>query len=786
MANFLKSLFIKGVEIDTAGASSGDVLSYNGTKFAPAVPGTGSLALNDLSDAVVSSSAEFQTLQYDGTNWVNNYSPVVSAVRNAEATTLTTGTCVYLFGATGDQATVKRADNSSDTTSSKTVGVVGASITASNVGPVVTRGYVDGIDLSVGYTAGDILWLGTSGTFTKTKPTAPTHLVFIGVVVRATNNGIIYVATQNGYELDEIHNVSLPSPQSGEFLKYNGSLWVADAIDLGTDTTGNYMSGISGTSPVSVSHTPSEGSSATVSLASAYGDTQNPYASKTANYFLASPNGSAGAPTFRAIVAADIPTLNQNTTGTAATVTGAAQSAITSVGTLTSLSVTGDLTVDTNVLKVDTTNNRVGVNVTSPANALDVIGRVETRAAATQDGVAIVGRSGGTSSFDVTITPTTLGADHTFTLPNVSGTAITTGNLSDITGLGTLSQNVTILGQVNASNGSGQDAITLSPRYGGTDYRVLSLTTEALSTSRTITFPNVTGTVITTGNLSSITTVGTLSSGSIPATLLTGTVASARISGSYTGITAVGTLTSNLNIDGANSANISIGDWTNPGLGNAAYSAIENSYGYLLLGAATDQRIYLRTISNDVRIGTPSSDTLIVSGSNVSITKPISTSLEISNANVYISGTSGSYFQHATNTGSGSACQWATVLGVYYLVRNTSTRADKENFQPLHGALTASMIDQIDVSMWNRKIAPGIPEVGPMAEDMDAISPFLATHGMDIDENNDIVRTPPNGISPNGWMSLLTISLQESRSRISTLEQKIVELTARLAVLESN
>jgi hypothetical protein len=53
-------------------------------------------------------------------------------------------------------------------------------------------------------------------------------------------------------------------------------------------------------------------------LAANYGDTQNPYASKTANFVLSAPNGSAGVPTFRAIVAADIPTLNQNTTGTAA------------------------------------------------------------------------------------------------------------------------------------------------------------------------------------------------------------------------------------------------------------------------------------------------------------------------------------------------------------------------------------------------------------------------------------------------------------------------------------
>jgi hypothetical protein len=57
-------------------------------------------------------------------------------------------------------------------------------------------------------------------------------------------------------------------------------------------------------------------------LPSAYGDSQNPYASKTANQFLAAPNGTAGAPTFRSIVAADIPTLNQNTTGTAGNVSG--------------------------------------------------------------------------------------------------------------------------------------------------------------------------------------------------------------------------------------------------------------------------------------------------------------------------------------------------------------------------------------------------------------------------------------------------------------------------------
>jgi hypothetical protein len=80
-----------------------------------------------------------------------------------------------------------------------------------------------------------------------------------------------------------------------------------------TPTTGTVTS-VTGTSPVASSG----GTTPAISLSSGYGDTQNPYASKTANYVLAAPNASAGVPTFRAIVAADIPTLNQNTTGTAA------------------------------------------------------------------------------------------------------------------------------------------------------------------------------------------------------------------------------------------------------------------------------------------------------------------------------------------------------------------------------------------------------------------------------------------------------------------------------------
>lgn len=238
---------------------NGHVYIYNGSSWidggqflgpaGPTGPAGPAGSIDLLTDVVITSPLEYQILEYNGTNWVNANAPSSVFVRNAESTTLTTGTVVYLFGATGDHATVKRADNDSDTTSSKTVGVVSASIAASENGVVVTQGYVDGIDLSVGYASGDVLWLGEDGGFTKTKPSAPEHLVFIGVVVRATNNGIIYVSTQNGYELDELHDVAINpgTLATGDVIRYNAStaLWensqnnlngITDVVITGTPT----------------------------------------------------------------------------------------------------------------------------------------------------------------------------------------------------------------------------------------------------------------------------------------------------------------------------------------------------------------------------------------------------------------------------------------------------------------------------------------------------------------------------------------------------------------------
>lgn len=142
----------------------------------------------------------------------------------------------------------------------------------------------------------------------------------------------------------------------------------AGSITISATGSGSITS-VTGTSPI----VSSGGTTPAISLATAYGDTLNPYASKSSNFVLAAPNGFSGVPTFRAIVATDIPTLNQNTTGTASNITASSNSTLT---TLSALSLPGSQVsgnISGNAANVTGTvavaNGGSGVTVSSGANS---------------------------------------------------------------------------------------------------------------------------------------------------------------------------------------------------------------------------------------------------------------------------------------------------------------------------------------------------------------------------------------------------------------------------------
>lgn len=232
---------------------------------------------------------------------------------------------------------------------------------------VTTFGEVKSINTTGGvenWAQGDVLYYNPSvtGGLTKTKPAVPNAICLVAAVVHVgSSNGVLFVRPTYGSVLGATDgNVNFTSLASGNTLIYDavagvwenafltdgtgisitegaGSITITNsAPDQIVSLTGAGTTSISGTYPnftvtsndqytgtvTSVTATSpvasSGGATPAISLSAGYGDTLNPYASKTANYVLASPNGSSGVPTFRALVAADVPTLNQNTTGTAA------------------------------------------------------------------------------------------------------------------------------------------------------------------------------------------------------------------------------------------------------------------------------------------------------------------------------------------------------------------------------------------------------------------------------------------------------------------------------------
>lgn len=151
-------------------------------------------------------------------------------VTNADSVAITKGQPVYAFGGTGDRLTVKRALNTSDATSAQTVGVVlTSSIAVNQKGIIIIQGLLDGLSIlpTSTWADGDPVYLGTTaGSITNVKQYAPNHLVYLGTVTTASNgsSGRWYVRVQNGYELDELHNVQAQSPSLKDTLWYDSGV----------------------------------------------------------------------------------------------------------------------------------------------------------------------------------------------------------------------------------------------------------------------------------------------------------------------------------------------------------------------------------------------------------------------------------------------------------------------------------------------------------------------------------------------------------------------------------
>ena len=151
----------------------------------------------------------------------------LARVYNAEASNLTRGQVVYISGSQGNRIAVKLASATYEAGSANTLGLVYDRIGAGEEGYIITEGPIYKLNTNT-LTAGATLYLSTTaGAYTQTAPAAPNHRVILGFVERVDATvGSIYVKVDNGYEIDELHNVLITQPtSSGDLFILSGSVW---------------------------------------------------------------------------------------------------------------------------------------------------------------------------------------------------------------------------------------------------------------------------------------------------------------------------------------------------------------------------------------------------------------------------------------------------------------------------------------------------------------------------------------------------------------------------------
>lgn len=203
-----------GVYNNTTTYSPGDSVSYGNSSYICIQGTTGNLPTD---------TTYWQLLATASTN------RLTTVARNTTGATIPAGAVVYFSGASGNLPLLALSQAHTEMTSTKTIGITATAIANNATGEVVVLGLAENLNTSA-YPDGSALWLSPSvaGGVTLTKPHAPDHIVFVGFVTRShPTQGTIEVKIQNGFELDELHNVQILSVANHQTIKYDStsSLW---------------------------------------------------------------------------------------------------------------------------------------------------------------------------------------------------------------------------------------------------------------------------------------------------------------------------------------------------------------------------------------------------------------------------------------------------------------------------------------------------------------------------------------------------------------------------------
>jgi len=218
--------------------------------------GTAAVGTTRWNDTIGSSETTLKGGSVILKNGVDLVARVVNKVSPNTTLTKAAYQAVRVSGAQGQRLAVALAQANNDANSADTIGLVTETINANQEGFIMTVGQLENINTTGSlqgetWADGDVLYLSptTAGAITKVKPTGNGHIVVIGYVEYAhQNNGKIYVKVMNGWELDELHDVSIVSPANNEALIYESStsLWKNKTIATALGYTPISGSGTSG------------------------------------------------------------------------------------------------------------------------------------------------------------------------------------------------------------------------------------------------------------------------------------------------------------------------------------------------------------------------------------------------------------------------------------------------------------------------------------------------------------------------------------------------------------
>jgi hypothetical protein len=154
---------------------------------------------------------------------------LVIKARNTSGSLIAKGSVVKVVGVAGGFIGINLAQADNDANSATAFGIVAEDIADTSNGFVAINGIIHGLNTNA-FTEGDILYLSptVAGEITNVKPSSPNHIVIIGYCAKKSlTDGHILLHVQNGYELNELHDVTITSEANNDALVYETStqLW---------------------------------------------------------------------------------------------------------------------------------------------------------------------------------------------------------------------------------------------------------------------------------------------------------------------------------------------------------------------------------------------------------------------------------------------------------------------------------------------------------------------------------------------------------------------------------